>query len=228
MKKIFISLLLMITSSSLVLAEVGVDERRGYISFGGGLNVPIGDYAYGGGKDAKKYADKYKIDAYVKPGVHLNLVNFGYLFWENYVGMCASLNGGGNKYDSFDPKDKSNTYGGYMNLMVGPMGSYPVADFFQVDLRPMIGLGLGFIPESDINDEFSIGSGFAYGVGLTFRFNLASRFALHINADWLNSNCSGVGFDASDDDDFGGFNLDNKFKVSTFTVGLSLAIRLGH
>ncbi len=221
MRKFFIMLLFVAVSCGLSYSQI--DERKGYISFGAGLNIPTGDYAYGGGKDAKKSFQDSDLDAFVKPGVHLNLVNFGYLFWENYVGMCASFNGGVNKHDMGGDDDPS--YGGYTNLMVGPMGSYPVAEFFQVDLRPMIGLGLGFTPGIG-DDDFKVGAGLAYGVGATFRFNLASRFAIHLNLDWFKSDC---GYETEVTNFYGKTTTEEvDFNISAFTAGISFAVRLGN
>lgn len=168
------------------------DRRKGYIGLSVGVSIPIGDFAD-------------KSDGIAKPGLQLNLVNFGYLFSDN-IGITATWFGAANPLDAegYDPW----SYGG---LLVGPLLSFPLSEKVEWDFRPMIGYSVTTLPDIGFGTEQA--SSFAYNIGTVFRINVGSKVALLLNADYFSTKPEFIDYDF-------------KQNIGTISFGLGVAYRL--
>lgn len=168
------------------------DKRKGFIGLSLGASIPIGDFAD-------------KSDGLAKTGIHLNLINFGYLFSENF-GVSAMWFGAANPLDidGYDPW----SYGG---LMVGPLLSFPVAEKVEWDFRPMIGYSVTTLPDIDWGTENA--SSFAFNIGTMLRINVGEKVSLLLSADYFSTKpeFKDYGFEQS---------------IGTVSLGFGVAYRL--
>lgn len=168
------------------------ERRKGYIGLTIAASIPVGDFAS-------------ELSGNANTGVHLNLVNFGYLFSENF-GISATWFGGANPLDisGIDPW----SYGG---LMVGPLLSFPIAEKVEWDFRPMIGYSVTTTPRIGLVEEDA--SAFAFNIGTVFRINVGEKVSLLLSADYFSTNPEFEGFGVSQ-------------RVSTIAFGFGIAYRI--
>jgi len=168
------------------------ERRKGFIGLSLGSSIPIGDFAD-------------KENGLAKPGVHLNLINFGYLFSENF-GVSATWFGAANPLDieGYDPW----SYGG---LMVGPLLSLPASEKVEWDFRPMIGYSVTTLP--DIGWGIENASSFAFNFGTVLRTNVGEKVSLLLSADYFSTKPEFIdyGFEQS---------------IATISLGFGIAYRL--
>jgi len=140
------------------------EKRKGFIGLSIGASIPVGDFAD-------------KSDGLAETGIHLNLINFGYLFSENF-GISATWFGAANPIDAYgiDPW----SYGG---IMVGPLLSFPLSEKVELDFRPMIGYSVTTLP--DVGWGTKQASSFALNIGTIFRINVGEKIALLLSADYF-------------------------------------------
>lgn len=164
-------------------------NKKGYIGFSIGAAIPMGDFA----------------DA-TKTGSQVSLVNFGYLFSKNF-GIAANWYGAAlpinDDYNDLDPI----SFGG---IMSGPLVSFPIAEKFNLDLRPMIGYAATTL-ENDFIETSA--TSFAYSVGTQIRLHLGRVVSLVAFADYF-----------ATEPEFDDFDI--KLKTETLSLGLGLAFRL--
>lgn len=141
------------------------ESKKGFIGLDVGANLPIG-----------KFADEN--DGAAKTGFQINLINFGYLF-SNNIGITATWFGASNPIESLD-KDYLWSHGG---LLVGPLFSFPVSDYIEWDIKPMIGLSWASVTNLDIETAKS----FAFNIGTGFRFNVSHLIALTLGIDYTSA-----------------------------------------
>lgn len=168
------------------------EKRKGFIGLSLGASVPVGDFA-----DMS--------DGLAETGLHLNLINFGYLFSENF-GISATWFGAANPIDAFDIDPWS--YGG---IMVGPLLSLPLTEKLELDFRPMIGYSVTTIP--DVGYGIEQASSLALNIGAIFRRNVGEKISLLLSADYFSTQpeFEGYGFEQS---------------IGTITFGFGVAYRL--
>jgi hypothetical protein len=168
------------------------DKRKGFIGSSLGASFPIGDFAD-------------KSDGLAKTGIHLNLINFGYLFSENF-GVSAMWFGAANPFDidGYDPW----SYGG---LMVGPLFSFPVAEKVEWDFRPMIGNSVTTLPDIGLGTENA--SSFAFNIGTMLRINFDEKVSLLFSADYFSTK-----------PEFKDFGFEQS--IGTVSLGFGVAYRL--
>lgn len=140
------------------------DKRKGYIGLSLGVSVPVGSFADNS-------------DGMANAGTHLNLVNFGYLFSENF-GIAFFWFGAANPLDvpGYDPW----SYGG---IMAGPLLSFPQSQKVEWDFRPMIGYAATTLPDVGygIEQDMSL----ALNLGALVRLNVGRKIALSLSADYF-------------------------------------------
>lgn len=168
------------------------DRRKGFIGLSLGASIPVGDFAD-------------KSDGLAKTGIQLNLINFGYLFSENF-GITATWFGAANPLDAdgYDPW----SYGG---IMAGPLLSFPLSQKVEWDFRPMIGYSVTTLPDIGYGTEQA--SSFALNIGTVFRVNVGSKMALLLSADYFSTKpeFKDYGFEQS---------------IGTISLGFGVAYRL--
>jgi len=142
------------------------NKRKGYIGLSFGPSMPLGDFA-----DQSNGA--------AKTGLHLNLINFGYLY-SNNVGVAATWFGASNAIDikGIDPW----SYGG---LMVGPLFSFPVSEKADWDLKPMIGYSATTVP--DLGQGTEQATSFAFNIGTQIRFHVSNKVSFILSADYFST-----------------------------------------
>lgn len=168
------------------------DRRKGYIGLSTGPSIPIGDFAD-------------ESNGLAKTGIQLNLVNFGYLFSENF-GISATWFGAANPLDISDIDPWS--YGG---LMVGPLLSFPLSEKAEWDFRPMIGYSVTTVPDFGFGTEQA--SSFAFNIGTVFRINVGNKVALLLSADYFSTK-----------PEFEDYNFEQQ--IGTISLGFGVAYRL--
>jgi len=143
------------------------EKRKGFIGLSLGASIPIGDFAD-------------KSNGLAKTGLQINLVNFGYLFAENF-GIAGIWFGAANPLDFFYEVDPW-AYGG---LMVGPLMSFPLSEKVEWDFRPMIGYSVTTLPDLGWGTEQA--SSFAFNIGTIFRINVGNKVSLLLSADYFST-----------------------------------------
>jgi hypothetical protein len=168
------------------------DRRKGFIGLSLGASIPVGDFAD-------------KSDGLAKTGIQLNLINFGYLFSENF-GITATWFGAANPLDAdgYDPW----SYGG---IMAGPLLSFPLSQKVEWDFRPMIGYSVTTLPDIGYGTEQA--SSFALNIGTVFRVNVGDKMSLLLSADYFSTKPEFIdyGFEQS---------------IGTISLGFGVAYRL--
>lgn len=168
------------------------ERRKGFIGLSLGVSIPVGDFAD-------------KSNGLAKTGMQLNLINFGYLFSENF-GISGMWFGAANPLDldGYDPW----SYGG---LMVAPFLSFPLSDKVEWDFRPMIGYSVTTLP--DIGRGIEQASSFALNIGTVFRVNVGNKVSLLLSADYLSTK-----------PEFKGYSFEQS--IGTISLGYGVAYRL--
>jgi len=164
------------------------DRRKGFIGLSLGASIPVGDFG-----------DLY--NGLAKTGIHLNLINFGYLFSENF-GITATWFGAANPINvaGLDPW----SYGG---IMTGPLLSFPLSQKVEWDFRPM----MGYSVTTFIGTEQALS--FALNIGTVFKVNAGSKMSLLLSADYFSTKPEFIDF---------GFEQ----SISTISLGFGVAYRL--
>lgn len=168
------------------------DKRKGFIGLSVGASIPVGDFA-----------DKSNGGA--KTGVQLNLVNFGYLFSDNF-GISATWFGAANSIDidGIDPW----SYGG---LMAGPLLSFPISEKANWDFKPMIGYSVTTVPDLGYGTEQA--TSFAFSLGTQLRIHVGSKVSLLLSADYFSAK-----------PEFKDYGFEQK--IGTLSIGVGVAYRL--
>ena len=133
-------------------------ERRGYIGLSVGPSIPVGDWSV------------------LPTGLALNLVDFGYLFTDNF-GVAGKWFGTAYRKSGVDF-----SAGG---LLGGLLASTPITPKINLEGNILIGAtsfraALGGI--SGNSDLY-----FGYGIGAGLRYNTSEKISLLLNADYLGS-----------------------------------------
>ena len=144
------------------------DRRKGYIGISMGASIPVGGFA-----DIS--------NGLAKTGIHINLLNFGYLFSENF-GVCATWFGAANALNTSDYIYTPWAYGG---IMAGPLLSYQISEKVEWDFRPMFGYSVTTLPDFGPVTETS--TAFAFNIGTQIRVNVAKRITLLFHADFFHT-----------------------------------------
>ena len=161
MKKITTLIIAVLFIGDLFSQDIETEDiRKGYIGISMGPAFPIGDI---------------KNDM-ISGGMHLNLVNFGYLFSE-HIGISATWFG-----SSFVSKENSKNAIGLGGIMVGPLFSKSISNNqLEIDFKPLIGFANGTLIEG--NKTSSSSRTLALGSGITARWNCWSKFSLSFGFD---------------------------------------------
>ncbi len=173
--------------------DSNAERRKGFIGLSLGVSIPVGDFAD-------------KADGLAKTGIQLNLINFGYLFSENF-GITATWFGAANPIDAdgYDPW----SYGG---IMAGPLLSFPLSQKVEWDFRPMIGYSVTTLP--DIGYGIEQASSFALNIGTVIRVNVGTKVSLLLSADYFSTKPTfkDYGFEQSIDTISFGFGVAYRLK----------------
>lgn len=166
MKKISLSFFILLVtffvsaqqSTNNIFGERNSSEKRGYIGLSIGPSIPLGDWSF------------------LPAGPALNLVDFGYLFTDNF-GIAGKLFGSAYKKSGID-------YGAN-GLLGGLLASTPIAPKINLEGNLLIGAatsraGIGGI---SVNTDLYFG----YGIGAGLRYNANDNISLLLNADYLGS-----------------------------------------
>lgn len=174
MKKILFVIPLLLISFALSAQEM--QSKKGFISISIGPSFPLGDFAS---------SDIGNTDAgFANNGLSINLINFGYLFSENF-GITAMLNGSAYPFDADNGNEPIWSYGA---LLVGPLFSTPLdKEKADLDLRFMVGT-LTAILDPDNGNEEQEGSAGAISIGAGIRYHLSDKISLATGLDYISSN----------------------------------------
>ncbi|MGD9581444.1 MAG: hypothetical protein AB7V50_08725 [Vampirovibrionia bacterium] len=168
------------------------NKRKGFIGLSIGASIPVGDFAD-------------KSNGLAKTGLQLNLINFGYLFSDNF-GIVATWFGAVNPIDAdgIDPW----SYGG---LMAGPLLSFPISPKADWDFKPMIGYSVTTVPDIGYGTEQA--TSFAFSVGTQFRIHVGNKVSLLLSADYFSAK-----------PEFKDYGFEQN--IGTLSIGLGIAYRL--
>ncbi|MEO1022412.1 MAG: outer membrane beta-barrel protein [Bacteroidota bacterium] len=173
MKHVILTAFLISLTTSVFAQEA--PEKKGFITISIGPAFPIGDFA------STSTADP--TSGFADTGVHINLINFGYLFSEN-VGITALLSGSAHPFAVQTVNDPLWSYG---NLMVGPLLSFPSKKRdMNFDLRVMFGTMSATLDPDDGTSDID-GDGFAFSLGGGVRYHLSRTLSLSGNLDLISS-----------------------------------------
>lgn len=168
------------------------NKRKGFIGLSIGASMPVGDFA-----------DKSNGGA--KTGVQLNLINFGYLFSDNF-GITATWFGAANAID-FDNVDPW-SYGG---LMTGPLLTFPISEKADWDFKPMIGYSVTTLPDLGYGTEQA--ASIAFNLGTQFRIHVGNKVSLLLSADYFSTK-----------PEFEDYDFEQN--IRTLSLGFGVAFRL--
>lgn len=168
------------------------NKRKGFIGLSIGSAIPVGDFAE-------------KSNGGAKTGLQLNLINFGYLFSDNF-GITASWFGTANPFylNNIDPW----SYGG---IMAGPLLSFPISEKADWDFKPMIGYSVTTVPNLGLGTEQA--TSFAFSVGTQLRYHISDKVSLLFSADYFSAK-----------PEFEGYGFEQN--ISNITIGFGVAYRL--
>lgn len=144
------------SKNSLVFGEKKSNQRRGYIGLSVGPSFALGDLSD------------------LPVGVALNLVDFGYLFNDNF-GIAGKWFGTAYSESGLDF--------GLGGLLAGLLTSTPITSKVNLEGKVLIGFavfGVKYEGYSDTSDLY-----FGYDIGAGVRFNSSNKVSLLFNADYL-------------------------------------------
>jgi hypothetical protein len=170
------------TTNTIAKSGLGERERRGYLGPVVGVALPSGD-------DMTNF----------KPGLSLQLLQFGYLFSKN-VGITVSWGNASNKNESGSFKVGT---GGFM---IGPMFSIPSGKIV-IDFRPQVGYQYS-APSAPLSGAWA----FSYSLGANLRYHLMPKMALLLGIDYFSTR-----------PDFG---FSDNPHINTIRIGGGVALRL--
>lgn len=136
-------------------------RRKGYIGIRMGPSFPLGDFSD-------------KSIGRAGTGLHLTLVDFGFLF-NDYVGICANWFGGANPTDYYDHSNHEAVWS-YGGMMVGPLASLALSPKVEIDLKPMIGYCIT-TPHGGTWQNAQ-DPAFAYAMNMALRYHLGRSVSL--------------------------------------------------
>jgi hypothetical protein len=131
-------------------------KRKGYMGLSFGPSIPLRDY---------------DIYSHTKTGIQLTLVDYGYLFNNNF-GVTAVIIGTANPSEDHN---YNNWNYSYVNLMAGPLVSISITERFSLELRPLIGISFVSVFGYPV---------IAYGLDNGFRFNAGEKIAFILRAGY--------------------------------------------
>lgn len=195
--------------------KVEKKPRNSYIGFTAGLSEPIGSYAS-------------RSDAAATLGMHVNLVNVGYMLSPNW-GLAASYFCSINDYKTYSNPIYTNgvltgykwNVWAYKGTLIGPMYSQPLLEKLHLDLRVMGGyadLGLKRnIPNSqmysgEMSDDVTVA---AIETGATLRYDFSRLFSAMVIAEYFGCNAHLL---------VEGYSY--KQPLNTLNLGVGLAFRI--
>ena len=144
------------TENTLAFGEKKSNQRRGYIGLSVGPSFAIGD------------ASDFPT------GVSLNLIDFGYLFNDNF-GIAAKWLGTG--YSEYGADF------GMGGLLGGLLASTPISPKINFEGKVLVGFAVftaSYDGYSETSDLY-----FGYDIGVGLRFNTSNKVSLLLNADYL-------------------------------------------
>jgi len=188
MKKLF-TIILLVFAISFSYSQ----DSKAYLGLGAGYAMPGGD-----------------VGEYLKGGIDLQFVNFGYRFNESW-GITANLVSSGH----LDEDDDDWATGvGYIG--VGPMYTFPVGDNMTWDLKPQYAFNLTGKDTYDGEDAGYTARGSGFVLGNSLVFSASKGFTWSVNVDYLSGKFDEVEEDGTTYD----WDEDNKF--SKFSVGVGV------
>ncbi len=147
-------------------SKQNLEKRKGYIGLTMGPSIPV-----------ENFSDELYGNA--STGLHLNLINFGYLITDNF-GIAATWFGAANGINTNEYNPWS--YGG---IMVGPLVSYSLSNKVDWDFRPMIGYSVTTLPNFVYGTEQA--SSLAFNFGTLFRIHVGNKVSLLASADYFST-----------------------------------------
>jgi hypothetical protein len=145
------------------------NKRKGFVGLSVGCSSPIGNFAN-------------KSNGGAKTGVQLNLVNFGYLFSNNF-GIAASWFGASNPIDIY--YYDGNAPWSYGGLMIGPLISFPISERENWDFKPMVGYSSVTLPDLGVGLGRQQATSISYSLVSQFRIHLGRKVSLLLSADYF-------------------------------------------
>lgn len=170
--KIYIAIIFVIVSFSMVSKAQHISTKDGFISISLGAAIPTGDF----GDD-----DNANVDAgFAQGGAAVNLINFGYLFSKN-IGITAMLSGAAFPMD--DASLGNNPLWSYGTFLVGPLFTIRNNERpTEFDFRFMFGSMNAQLDLDDGSNPFE-GDGGAVAIGAGMRYNLSDLIGISGNLD---------------------------------------------
>ena len=156
---------------SMTTKEFAIGERRrGFVGISGGLAFPVGDFR------AEELAR-------AETGFRLDLINFGYLFTENF-GLASKLYYGNHDFVEQANNPESSNWK-YYGLLAGPLVSGTIHRNIELAFHPMAGFSLAQLPQPKDN-ETSIESKVApaFSLGTSLQLNPFSRIGFHVGLEY--------------------------------------------
>lgn len=144
------------SGNTLAFGEKKSNQRRGYIGLSVGPSFGIGDFSD------------------FPTGAALNLVDFGYLFNDNF-GIAGKWLGTGYSEGGADF--------GMGGLLGGLLASTPISSNINLEGKVLIGVAAFTASYGGYSDTSDLYFGYDIGVGL--RFNTSNKVSLLLNADYL-------------------------------------------
>ena len=140
------------------------NKRLAYFGFSIGTSIPLGDFA-----------DESRLNA--KTGLHINLMNFGYLFTK-HIGISIVANGSIHEHNTlgYEPWILKSIY-------AGPLFSFPFSKNIEFDFKPMIGYSITSKPViGSINEE---GNSTSFNIETLLRYHLSNYLSMTFNIDYF-------------------------------------------
>ncbi len=144
------------SSNNMAFNEKKSNQRRGYIGISVGPSFAVGDLSG------------------LPVGAALNLVDFGYLFNDNF-GIAGKWLGTG-----YSEGGETFAMGG---LLAGLLGSTPISPMINFEGKVLIGFSA--FTFDDGYDSYTSDLYFGYDIGVGLRINTSDKVSLLVNADYL-------------------------------------------
>lgn len=149
-----------------------------------GPSFPLGEF-----KDAEVWPTEGED---LRIGVNINLLNFGYLFTNNF-GVTASWLGTAYYFDE-NPGYARDGYWGYGALLAGPMYSVKLGKRSRMEFKGMLGymqLNLKFHEDKSFSHT---SDGICYGIDVSYRYFFAKKWLLLLAGQLIRSPNQGVSY----------------------------------
>ena len=185
----------------LISTAVFSQKPKAFIGISAGLSSPRSDFA---SKDFDSSGAGFALN-----GLNLNLMYAHRLFYNFGITGCLLFNSHSFDSEAFRSEIAADTIdytltvvpknwsGG--GVLAGPFLYFPLGDYFNIDLRTLIGFYTVYSPEIVVtgqkpngeNFQLSLlkynGIGFAYDIGTTMRVKFGNASYLMFNADYFSS-----------------------------------------